>query len=372
VPALADVIRRYGPAYIERFGDRMPPSHRRAMRDLAACRTAALGGQLTRCDHCGDERYVYHSCRNRSCPACHGSETRHWASARRAELLPVPYYHVVFTLPKELRGTVRSHQRKLLSALVTAAAHSLIQLAADPRYAGGRIGLLSVLHTWTRDLAYHPHVHCLVPGGALTRDGRQWVPTRATFLVPVRALSVLFRARFMALARKALPAERFPESIWKTSWVVYCKPTVQGVAKVVDYLARYVHRIAITNSRLVSAEDGTVTFRYKDAEAQRWRTTTLPATEFLRRFLQHVLPRGFHKVRYYGLLSPAYRQTLRQVQLVLSPGRPDTGSGIRSPGCTSEDALPSAPDRAPYKCTSCHAGVLLVIAWIPRLIRAPP
>ncbi len=177
----------------------------------------------------------------------------------------------------------------------------------------------------------------------------------------------------MALARKALPAERFPESLWKTSWVVYCKPTVQGVAKVVDYLARYVHRIAITNSRLLSAEDGTVTFRYKDAQAQRWRTTTLAATEFLRRFLQHVLPRGFHKVRYYGLLSPAYRQTLRQIQLVLSPGsKPDTPIGIRSPGRTSEDAQPSAPDKAPYQCTSCHAGVLLFIAWIPRLVRAPP
>lgn len=368
MPTVADVIRRHGPAYIKRFGDRMPPSHRRVLRDLADCRTAALGGQLTKCDSCGDERYVYHSCRNRSCPACHCSDTERWATARRAELLPVQYYHLVFTIPKELHGIVRSNQRPLLSALVTAAAQSLLQLAADPRYAGGTIGILTVLHTWTRDLGYHPHVHCLVPGGAVSRDSGEWIPTSTTFLVPVRALSVLFRARFMALARKALPTAQFPESLWNTPWVVFCKPTMQGVAKVVDYLARYVHRIAITNSRIVSAGDETVIFRYKDAQAQRWKTSALAATEFLRRFLQHVLPRGFHKVRYYGLLSPSYRQTLHQIQLVLERGRPGDFQSARH---TTEDAA-AAPERAPHRCTSCHQGVLIIIARVARSVRAPP
>jgi len=252
---------------------------------------------------------------------------------------------------------------------VTAAADSLLQLAADPRYAGGTIGILTVLHTWSRDLGYHPHVHCLVPGGAVNKNSGEWIPTNKTFLVPVRALSVLFRARFMALARKALPTGQFPESLWDISWVVFCKPTMQGVAKVVDYLARYVHRIAITNSRIVSAGDGMVTFRYKDAQAQRWRTSTLAATEFLRRFLQHVLPRHFHKVRYYGLLSPSYRQTLRQIQLILGPGKP---GDIQRARRTIEDAPSAVLERAPYRCTSCDQGVLVVMAWIPRSVRAPP
>ncbi len=362
---LADVVRRWGPEYLECFGERIPASHRRALRDIAACRTAALGGQLTRCNQCGQEQYVYHSCRNRSCPTCHGDETRQWVAARRLDLLPVTYFHLVFTVPQELRGVIRAHQRLLLSALATAAAHALLRLAADPRYALGTIGILAVLHTWTRDLVYHPHVHCLVPGGAHIPDGRHWIAARPGFLVPVRALSVLFRAEFMALARKALPDAQFPESVWHTPWVVYCKPAVQGASKVLDYLGRYVHRIAITDSRILSTENGTVTFRFKDAEAGRWRTTTLRASEFLRRFLQHVLPRGFHKVRYYGLLSPSYRPRLRQIQLLLTTSE----SASKVP---SAAALESAPAQGVYRCPHCDTGILIVIAHFAPCVRSPP
>ncbi len=313
------VVRQFGPAYAARFGAAMPASHRRALEDLAACRTAALGGHVTQCDACGTEHYVYHSCRNRSCPSCHGASTRAWLAARETEVLPVPYFHVVFTLPAEVRALVRAHQRVLLGALMQAAAEALQALAADPHYLGGTVGILAVLHTWTRTLGYHPHVHCLVPGGALAPDGMTWRRARGTYLVPVRALSVGFRARFLARWRRALPDVVVPPAVWRTRWVVYAKPTVQGHGLVLRYLARYVHRVAITDARVLRVTATTVTFRYQDAAARAWRTMTLPGEEFLRRFLQHVLPRGFHKVRYYGFWRPRAAATRRHLQQMLAP-----------------------------------------------------
>ncbi|MGH2671216.1 MAG: IS91 family transposase, partial [bacterium] len=290
MPSVAAVVRRFGAAYLARYHAAMLPSHRRALRDLAACRTAALGGHVTQCDACGAEHYVFHSCRNRSCPTCHGTVTAIWLAAREAELLPVPYFHVVFTLPSALRDVVRSHQRVLLHALMTTAAEAWQALARDPHYVGGTLGILAVLHTWTRALIYHPHVHCLVPAGALApiaaapnASGHTlpWRPARGTFLVPVRALSVRFRARFLARLRRVLPNVTVPPQVWQQPWVVYCKPTVQGSALVLRYLARYVHRVAISDARIRTSTAEQVTFTYKDAERQQWRTMTLSGMEFL-------------------------------------------------------------------------------------------
>ena len=219
MPDVADIFRLHGAGYLDRFGQNMLPSHRRALRDLCNCRTAALGGQLYVCDHCGREHYVYHSCRNRACPKCHGRDTEAWLAARREELLPVPYFHVVFTLPQSLRDLVRQHQKAVYPILMQAAARALIKLSADPHYVGGLIGVLAVLHTWSRTLTYHPHVHCLVPGGGLTPDG-QWRPARPNYLIPVKALSPIFRGIFLDLVTKALPDVAIPDSVRKQKWAV--------------------------------------------------------------------------------------------------------------------------------------------------------
>ena|SRR6266850_28550 len=244
MPEIADVLRRYGPEYLEQFGEALLPSHRRVIKDRLACRTEALGGHLFQCDHCGHEHYVYHSCRNRGCPKCHHQETDAWLEERRQELLPVPYFHVVFTVPQELREIIRRHQKDLYDSLLPAAAQALIKLAADPHYVGGLIGVLGVLHTWTRTLAYHPHVPCLVPAGGVSADRTQWLPARTSYLVPVRALSQLFRGLFRDLVRRERPDLAIPDSVWTTAWRVYGKPALHGTEPVLRYLGRYVHQLA--------------------------------------------------------------------------------------------------------------------------------
>lgn len=364
MPELAEVFRSFGPAYLEHFGERLLPSHRRALSDLTACRTEAMGGHLAQCECCGYQHYSYHSCRNRHCPKCRAVDTADWLEKRQSELLPTPYYHLVFTLPEALREVVRRHQKALLGSLMSAAAQALQTLAADPRYVGGEMAILAVLHTWTRALVYHPHVHCLVPAGGLAKDGT-WHPARKKYLVPVAALSDIFRARFMALARKALPEETFPETLWDTSWVVYCKPALQGSDKVLNYLGRYIHRVAITNRRIKAIHNGKVTFEFKDSRNSCWKPMTLPAEEFIRRFLQHVLPKGFHKVRYYGLLSPRKRTCLKHLQYVLA--EPVSESDQEN----TEDSCQSVIVQSKF-CPVCKEGVLVVIAWLPRPGRSPP
>jgi hypothetical protein len=362
---LTKIFRKYREIYLERYGQRILPSHRRALSDIIMCRTEALGGQVFQCGQCGKRHYAYHSCRNRSCPQCHGTQTREWLNARAPELLPVPYFHLVFTLPKELRNLVRTHQEALLSALMRAAGYALMKLARDPRYLGGKIGILAVLHTWTRAMIYHPHVHCLVPGGGISPDG-QWLSARKGFLVPVTALSMIFRAKFMELARKSLADVKLPESVWKTPWVVYAKPSVQGAEKVLRYLARYVHRIAITNNRILSSANGQVTFRYQDSRDKRWKTMTLEILEFMRRYLQHVLPRGFHKVRYYGLLAPGNRHQLDKIKTLLADPNEQLDA---CPGQAMADPLPSVDAR---HCPYCATGTLVWVAWIRPCGRSPP
>jgi hypothetical protein len=341
---LADVLRRHAPAYIERHGSRMMPGHLRAVQAILRCRTPAMGGHLAACAQCGHEHLVYHSCRHRACPQCGHDATTRWLERQRDLLLAAPYFHVVFTLPAELRRLVRSHQKALLPALFRAAFESLAELCADARFLGAQIGALAVLHTWTRTLEWHPHVHLLVPAGGLAPDGRTWLAVprrRQRFLVPVRALAKRFRGRFLHLARQASPDVVFPVIPWGKSWVVFAKPTVQGADQVLEYLGRYVHKTAIADGALLACDDRTVTFRYRDSRDHRSRVMTLDADELLRRFLQHVLPKGMHRVRAFGLLHPAHRGTLRRLQLLLAqpvraesePAERRARSRRRCPGC---------------------------------------
>lgn len=362
---VADVLCRAGDAYLSKFGLAMPPSHRRAVHDIRACRTEVFGGHVYHCDRCGHQQYAYHSCKNRNGPKCQGDDTEAWLAQRRGELLDGPYFHLVFTLPKELRPLVRRHQKVLYGVLMKAAAKSLTKLAADPRYVGGRIGVLAVLHTWTTTMAYHPHAHLLVPAGGVTKDGA-WVVARKDYLVPVKALAPIFRGMFLSMLSKALPHEPVPNSVWAKPWVVYCKPTVQGSEKVLQYLARYVHRVAFANSRLVHITEDHVTFRYQNRRQRQWKTMTVPAEEFIRRFLQHVLPRGTHKVRYYGIWHPSHRALLRRVQLATA----------REPvlEATANEALIEPPhdeSDGTRKCPCCREGTMLLVETIARQ-RAPP
>ena len=330
---VADIFRIYGKEYLDKFTAKMPPTHRSAMRDMINCRTASMGGSWYECDGCGRRVYSYHSCKNRSCPKCHGKDTARWLKKRREELLPVGYFHLVFSLPEELRPHVRSNQQAMYTIIMRAAAKSIIKLAADPHYVGGLVGVMAILHTWTRTMVYHPHVHCLVPAGGITPEG-QWKPSRNNYLVPVKALSTIFRGMVRDFVAKELPELDIPPAVWKKPWVVFSKPPIDNPnpQMVLKYLSRYVHRIAIVNSRILSIDGGKVTFKYQDNKTGQWNTMTLAAEEFIRRFLQHVLPRGIHKVRYYGLWNPAHREKLKQVQLQLAKDKtqpaPQTGSTL--------------------------------------------
>lgn len=357
---LAEIVAAFGADYLGEFGNRLLPSHRRALADIASCRTESMGGHVAECAECGHQHYSYHSCKNRSCPKCHGNDTKKWLEKREDELLPVRYFHMVFTLPQELRDPVRRNQKLLYAILMQAATETLAKIGLDPRFVGGKLGILAVLHTWTRALEHHPHVHMLVPGGGLDANG-VWRESRKKFLVPVKALSRLFRERFMKLARKALPQETFPQSVWDKEWVVFCRPTFNRARKVLAYLGRYVHRIAITNNRIITLDGGRVTFRYQNSDTRQWQRMTLPAKEFLRRYLQHVLPQGFHKVRYYGLLSPANRLTLKRLQLLLAERR-------KAP-VAKEAETPLPTER---RCPCCEEGLMVVISWLPRRARSPP
>lgn len=349
---LTEVVRRHGPEYLERHGASVLPSHVRAIRRVSICRTAALGGHVGRCESCQAQHLLYHSCRHRACPQCGTLQTTRWLERQRELLLPVPYFHVVFTLPSELRRAVRSNQRVLLPVLFRAAYDSLAELCLDPRFLGARIGALAVLHTWTRTLGWHPHVHMLVPGGGLGVDGETWVPVPSRckrYLVPIRALSAKFRGRFMALARQALPDGQMPSVPAKKPWVTFAKPVVRGAGQVLEYLGRYVHKTAIGNHAVVAVDERTVTFRYTDCRDHRRKLMTLPADEFLRRFLQHVPPKGFHRVRCFGLLQSRYRTTLRRLQLMLST----------TPAGTEKVASQATAEPSRTRCPACGERALV-------------
>ena len=302
---------------------RLSPSQRKVMHDITRCRTAYLGGHVERCDDCGFERIAYNSCRNRHCPKCQALAKAEWLEARRSELLPVDYFHVVFTMPHELNPLALCNKRALYDILFRAASETLHEFARDPQHGlGGKMGFTAILHTWDQQLRHHAHVHCVVTGGALAPDRLRWVSARKGFLFPVRALGKLFRGKFIAFLNEAFlegtlrfpgkaaalaTPDRFKEmadTLWKKPWVVYAKPPFGGPDKVLDYLGRYTHRVAIANHRIIRVAESLVSFTFRDrSDANRKKVCTLPAREFTRRFLLHVLPKGYVRIRHFGFLA---------------------------------------------------------------------
>jgi hypothetical protein len=380
---LADLVRAHGDAY--RRTHRLARVQTLALRAIAACRTAVLGGHRETCDHCGATRIRYNSCRNRHCPTCQSQASARWLEARRADLLPIPYFHVVFTLPHALNPLAQGNPRVIYTLLFRAAAETLLTFGRDPRHLGGTIGVTAILHTWSQTLTQHVHVHCLVTGGALSRDRTRWIRGRATFLFPVKALSVVFRAKYLAGLQHAFTESQLTfaagtapladagqfaallASLRATPWVVYAKRPFGGPAQVLTYLGRYTHRIAISNARLVSLVEGVVHFRWKDyAEGGRPKVMALGVEEFLRRFLLHVLPRGFVRIRHFGLLANRQRRTaiIQARQLLAAP----------TPALTA--ATKPAADLDPTLCHVCRHGHWHVVEIFhpiaPALTPAPP
>jgi hypothetical protein len=321
-PAVADVFREFATEYLAKYGASI--EEERVLRAIIACKTAALGGHKARCSNseCEHEAFFYNSCRNRHCPNCQGAARAEWLEKRTSELLETPYFHVVFTLPEALAPIALRNKRLLYRLLFRASAETLQKVAINPKHLGAEIGILSVLHTWGQTLNHHPHIHCVVPGGGFSPDRTSWIPVRESFFLPVRVLSRVFRGKFLSYLRDAydngeleLPgklahlAEKsawiaFVRALSRTEWVVYSKPPFGGPKQVLKYLARYTHRVAISNQRILAMHGGKVTFQYKDYRTGNVeRTMTLAGTEFMRRFLQHVLPGSFHRIRYYGFLS---------------------------------------------------------------------
>jgi Zn finger protein HypA/HybF involved in hydrogenase expression len=316
--SVAEIFRLHGEEYRAKFAERMLPSHLRAMRDIEACRTPVLGGQVYYCQDCDEHLYSYHSCKNRHCPKCQNHQADEWLEKQKELLLEVNYFLVTFTLPEELRAVARSNQRAVYDILFRASSESLLKLAADPRFVGGKLGMVGVLHTWTRALIYHPHVHYIVTGGGVDQEGR-WRASRENFLVPVEALSVILRAKVRDELKKAGLIDEVDERVWKKDWVVHCEPVGSGEGGF-KYLAPYIFRVAISNTRILKLEEGRVTFCYKESATDQIKTCTLTAEEFIRRFLQHVLPDRLVKVRYYGLMSPSNRDLLEEARQQLSEG----------------------------------------------------
>lgn len=387
MPEVADAFRRFGGSYVEAHAAAMLPSHRRAIADIITCRTEALGGQQWCCNNCGALLHVFHSCRNRACPKCHAEQTQAWLEQRREEMLPVPYFHVTVTVPEELRTALRRRQIGGYGALMKAAAEAIIVLARDPRWVGGTVGVLAVLHTWTQRLVFHPHVHCLVTGGGLSEPalakaggGAIWHPAGNTFLFPKTALATLARARFRDAFARLCPDANLPPHIWQIPWVVHITPWGEGQQAALDYLARYAFRIAITNNRILAVDDETVTYRYKDRAADRQRKETLTGHEFIRRFLQHVLPAGFHKVRYYGLWHASHRKQPEECSPADATRQPSgptrrTRASRRPPGPAIAAPLPALQDRpsnAAAPAVACPAARPVTITMLPTPTPSTP
>jgi hypothetical protein len=385
---LGEVFRRYGPAYRTAHPGRLSRSQRRVMTAIERCRTAALGGHVEQCESCQYQRIAYNSCRNRHCAKCQALATARWLAARQAELLPVPYFHVVFTLPAELAAIAYQNKAVVYALLFRAVRETLQTLAADPKHLGAELGFLAVLHTWGQTLLYHPHLHCIVPGGGLAPDGHRWIACRPGFLLPVRVLSRFFRRRFLALLQEAfarhrlqffssltplVEAHRFAAylaPVRATEWVVYAKPPFGGPQQVLDYLGRYTQRVAIANHRLVAIEDGTVSFRWRDyRHHNKCKVMTLPADEFLRRFLLHVLPEGFHRIRYYGFLGNRCRVAkLAQCRRLCAQSLPAPTRSVLK----RDYRVPYAQltGRSLTVCPVCTQGPMVRIALLAALPRA--
>jgi len=377
-PALevADIFRGHGPAWREANADHISRDQMKVMSAIERCRTMALGGHVARCEGCAHTVIAYNSCRNRHCPKCQGAAAREWLAERQAELLPVPYYHVVFTLPAPLRDIAYQNKAVIYDLLFKASVETVLTIAADPKHLGVRIGITAVLHTWGSTMIHHPHIHMIVPGGGISLDGTRWVSCRPRFLLPVPVFSKLFRGlmlhklvaahkagqleffgRRTALAeRKAFAAYLGP--LRKIKWHVYCKPPFGGPEAVLAYLSRYTHRVAIANRRLIACDHRGVTFKYKDYRAdgpERYKVMTLATHEFIRRFMMHVLPKGFHRIRHYGLFANGNRATniARARELLAVP----------PPATEPETDAPTEPDQPrvlPTPCPCCGGRMIII------------
>jgi hypothetical protein len=376
---VADVFRNHADAFLDQYGDTLSSEQRRALHDIAACRTAALGGHVEACDQCGHQRMAYNSCRNRHCPKCQATAAAQWMDARAAELLPVEYFHVVLTLPAALGPIALQNPREVYGILFRAAAETLQQVAADPKHLGAEIGFLAILHTWGQNLQHHPHVHCVVPGGGLSPDGSRWIACQPDFFLPVRVLSRVFRGKFLALLRNAFDQgklsfhgklsvladvgefQRLLAASAQTEWVVYAKPPFGGPEQVLKYLACYTHRVAISNHRLVALEDGAVKFQWKDyAHGGDQKTMTLKAIEFIRRFLLHVLPSGFVRIRHYGFLANRVCQEKLALCRALLGVEATPVAVDSEPSTKPQETAEGVP--AANVCPSCGAGRMLIVA----------
>jgi len=350
---------------------------------ILACRTARLGGHVDACDACGQRTISYNSCRNRHCPKCQGSAQAGWLSARQGEVLPVPYAHVVFTIPQCLAPLALQNPKVVYDLLLRTAARTLQEIGANPRHLGARLGFFTILHTWGQTLVHHPHVHCVVPAGGLADDGRTWKPCRPGFFLPVRVLSRLFRGKLLAELRQAFQEGRlefhgrlasyrntaafgrYLHEARRTDWVVYAKPPFDGPEHVLEYLARYTHRVAISNHRLLQVDDASVTFRFKDYRSRRARSLTLSLEEFGRRFLLHVLPKGFVRIRYYGFLANSSRTRLLSCCLEALGQSEPTAAPVAECG-GGDDFLLHLPPHGLRLCPYCQQGILRCVQILER------
>lgn len=389
-PEVADVFHRYGEAYRQQHGASLSTAQRRAMSAIELCRTAALGGHVEQCDSCGHQRISYNSCRSRSCPKCQSLARAQWLADRQSELLDTQYFHVVFTLPAEIAVIAYQNKAPVYDILFHAAAETLLTIAADPAHLGAEIGFLAILHTWGQNLLHHPHLHCVVPGGGISADGTRWIGCRPGFFLPIRVLSRLFRRLFLERLEKAFLAGklaffsslqplhehaaflRYLMPVRTTEWVVHAKPPFGGPQQVLDYVGRYTHRIAISNNRLLDIENGRVRFRWKDyRDDGRQKIMTLNADEFIRRFLIHVLPSRFHRIRYYGFLGNRYRvQKLDRCRELLGMSLPQpSDSRSENEFCHRHDEDAGHSLR---QCPACHQGQMIIVERFDGITTPPP
>jgi len=391
MPALevADIFRDQGPAWRQAHAGHISLDQLKVMSAIERCRSAALGGHLLCCEDCAQVQIAYNSCRNRHCPKCQGSAARRWLENRQADLLPVDYYHVVFTLPAPISDIAYHNKAVIYNLLFKATAETLLTIAADPKRLGARLGITAVLHTWGSALTHHPHLHCIVPGGGLSLNGERWVACKPGFFLPVRVLSRLFRRLFLERLSAAHQAGRlqffgphqdladtqdfadYLAPLRQIDWVVYAKRPFAGPEAVLTYLSRYTHRVAISNSRLIAYDQHGVTFKWKDYRAKRrhrYKTLTLATPEFIRRFLIHVLPPSFHRIRHYGLLAnPVRTKQLKHLRQLLTHDH------------TTDDAAPAETDRvddhptiSTYTCPACGAPMIIIETFVKQIPRAPP
>jgi hypothetical protein len=380
-PALevADIFRGHGPAWRRANAGRVSLDQLKVMSAIENCRTAALGGHVARCEDCSHTQIAYNSCRNRHCPKCQGAAAKQWLAEREAELLPVPYYHVVFTLPAAIADIAYQNKAVIYDILFKASAEALITIAADPKHLGARVGITSVLHTWGSAMTHHPHVHMIVPGGGIALDGKRWASCRPGFFLPVRVLSRLFRRLFLekltaahnqlqffgnhAALADAPAFATYLAPLRKTEWVVYAKRPFGGPQAVLAYLSRYTHRVAISNSRLIALDDNGVMFRWKDYRIEghdRYKAMTLATNEFIRRFLIHVLPPGFHRIRHYGLFASSKRaENIARARQLLAVPKPQSESA-------AADAVDSNEPQTPAHPCPCCGGRMIVIETFER------